>query len=124
MNPGPVLLIEDDLDIRESLLEALADEGYAAKGAIDGLDALELLRAGVQPSVILLDLTMPRMNGAQLREELQKVPGWAAIPFVVVTADAHARSKAAAMGASSYMKKPVSLLDVFHALEGILGRRV
>ena len=95
MPAGPVMLIEDDRDIRESVVEALEDEGFAITCAIDGLDALEKLRTGAAfPRLILLDLMMPRMDGLQFRQEMLKDPRWAAIPVIVITADAQAREKA------------------------------
>ena len=63
-----VLVVNDDPDIRETLAEVLADEGYAVHTAGDGVDALELLTAGrARPSVILLDFMMPRCDGAEFR---------------------------------------------------------
>ncbi len=113
MSPGPVLLIEDDRDIRDSVVEALEDEGYAITCAIDGLDALAKLRTGAAlPRLILLDLMMPRMDGLQFRQEMLKEPRWAAIPVVVITADAQAREKARSLAAAGVLQKPVKLHDL------------
>jgi CheY-like chemotaxis protein len=58
-----ILVIEDERDLRELLAEWLETKGYEVAEAADGQDAVELLEAGLEPDVILLDLTMPRMNG-------------------------------------------------------------
>jgi CheY-like chemotaxis protein len=61
---GPVLIVDDDLDIREILAEALADLGFEVVTAAHGRDALTMLgRMAVLPSAILLDLMMPVMDG-------------------------------------------------------------
>ena len=110
---APILLVEDDLDIRETILEVLADAGYAARGAIDGIDALQQLhRVDPTPGLILLDLMMPRMSGLELCAELAKVEAWSRIPVVVLTADAEARAKAESVGAAAYLRKPLHLADL------------
>lgn len=119
---GLILLVEDDRDIRESLIDALVDEGYRVVGALDGVDALEKLRASHEiPQLILLDLMMPRMNGTEFRRALSQVPLWSSIPVVVITADAQARAKAEAIGAHSFLRKPVKLRDLFAMVNRIFS---
>ena len=109
---GPILLVEDDRDLRDSIKEALEDEGYAVVGATDGVDAIEHLRTGgALPRLILLDLMMPRMNGYQFREAQLANPSWASIPVVVLSADP--RPKAGALGATAHLRKPVKLEVLF-----------
>lgn len=84
-----VLVVEDDSEIRESLRDLLADEGFCVEVASDGQEAMELLLSHrAEPDVILLDWMMPRMNGAQFLQELcQRWQGRAAaVPIVVITA--------------------------------------
>lgn len=84
---GPILLIEDDHDIRETMVEAMADEGLSVVTAENGLDALSALReATPRPSLIVLDLMMPIMDGYEFLVEREKEPALAAIPLVVITA--------------------------------------
>ena len=112
-----ILLVEDDYDIRESMKEVLEDEGYIVDAAVDGLDALAQLRAAEQlPQLILLDLMMPRMNGLELHRELAKVPAWAAIPVVVLSADADVRNKARALMAQAFLQKPIQLSALFETV--------
>lgn len=80
-----VMIVEDDEDIRESFAMLLTAEGYDVMTAVDGLDALEQLRAR-RPDVIMLDLMMPRMNGWEVVESLRADPALATIPVFVVSA--------------------------------------
>ena len=86
--PEPtVLVVDDDRDLRESLCEVLTEEGYVARGAADGREALEYLRSVEElPRLVFLDLMMPRMNGWQFRDAQKADPRIAGIPVAVVTA--------------------------------------
>src|SRR5262245_40011816 len=83
-----VLIVDDDLDILEGLAELLEFEGYVVSTAFDGQAALNHLRGGLRPSVILLDLMMPGMNGWDFRAEQMKDVDLRDIPVVVITAAA------------------------------------
>ena len=113
--PGTVLVIDDDADIRETLTLMLQLHGYAAVGAADGREALDELKRGLRPCIILLDLMMPRMNGQQFRAQTLLDPELAGIPVVVTSGDASLQTKAANLGVSGILKKPFDadeLLDV------------
>jgi CheY-like chemotaxis protein len=116
-----ILIVEDDRDIRDSFAAALELEGHAVIGAADGLDALDRLRGGARPTLILLDLMMPRMDGSQFRAALATVPEWADIPIIVMSADGRGRCKAEAMGVATYLQKPVMLEDLFSTVSDVLG---
>jgi GAF domain-containing protein/CheY-like chemotaxis protein/anti-sigma regulatory factor (Ser/Thr protein kinase) len=81
----PVLVVDDDAGLRQLLRRMLEPEGYAVVEARDGREALERLR-DVSPSVILLDLMMPEMDGFEFVAEFRRHEAWRAIPIVVVTA--------------------------------------
>ncbi|HEX5657457.1 MAG TPA: response regulator [Polyangiales bacterium] len=110
-----ILLVEDDLDIRESIKDVLEDEGYLVAEASNGLEALDQLRSAL-PDLILLDLMMPTMNGIQFRQEMAKDPVWAAIPIVILSADADARLKAESLQAVDVLEKPVELDRLFQTV--------
>ncbi len=82
---GRVLVVEDDTPSRTLLLRVLSAENWQVDEAVNGLMALEMIQANV-PHIILLDLTMPEMDGFQFVRELQRNPEWHSIPVIIVTA--------------------------------------
>ena len=81
-----ILVVDDDPDLRETVQAILEGEGYDTVGASDGIEAFERLRPGPAPSLILLDLMMPRMSGWEFRAAQMVDPKLAGIPVVVMTA--------------------------------------
>jgi CheY-like chemotaxis protein len=83
--PCPVLVVEDDAAMRDILRRVLEKAGWAVTEATNGREALECVAAN-RPELILLDLTMPEMDGFTFVEELRQQEAWRSIPVVVVTA--------------------------------------
>ena len=102
-----VLVVEDEPDIRELLVDILEDAGYEVSQAMDGGTALEKVR-DYPPDIILLDVSMPVMDGFQVLERLQKEPATRSIPVIMVTAKGHQQDviKARTGGAWGYVTKP------------------
>jgi CheY-like chemotaxis protein len=121
---GSILLVEDDFDVRDALIPILEYEGHHVVGAANGRDALAQLRAGPKPSLILLDLAMPVMDGAEFRAEQLRDPALASIPVVVVSADPAARSKAMVMGAVGCVEKPLDIDALLLQVRQSLPERV
>ncbi len=113
--PRVILVVDDDTDLRETLGELLTNEGYGTHLCENGRAALEFLRQGGRPELILLDLMMPEMNGWQFREEQLKDAALREIPVVVMTAsrgfDGHA------IAAEEILYKPVGLGELIDAVE-------
>src|SRR5688572_25347819 len=86
-----VLVVDDDDDIREVIELALTKEGYRVATARDGRECLARLRGSERPSLVLLDLMMPEMNGWAICRELAKDPELKAVPVVILTGDAQLR---------------------------------
>ena len=101
-----VLIVEDDRDTREMLGRFLELEGFDVQTAANGELALAVLHAEELPSVIILDLMMPVMNGWQFRVAQQSDPNLSQIPVVVVTA-AGVRDDIPAINADGWLSKPV-----------------
>ena len=110
--------MEDDTDLREALSEILRDEGYAVAGASHGLEALQLLRGEFhRPALILLDLTMPVMNGWQFRALQRRDPRFADIPVVVLSAGDHLADQMGPLEIQEYMRKPIDLVHLLATIE-------
>lgn len=112
---APIAVVDDDTDLRETLGELLWEEGYEARLFENGRTALEALRLGERPRLILLDLMMPEMNGWQFRDELLKDDGLRDIPVVVMTASRGFEGRP--IQAQEVLYKPVGLGELMEAVE-------
>lgn len=105
----PVLIVDDDFDVRDAIADVLEMEGIPAAFAGDGVEALEWLRSNPAPCLILLDWMMPRCDGATFREMQLRDPVLARIPVVLLTADARIDEKIRALDVEGFLRKPVDL---------------
>jgi CheY-like chemotaxis protein len=104
-----VIVIEDDHDIRQVFQELLEGEGYAVEAYESGQEALDRLTRKPEACLILLDMMMPGMDGAQFMAEFAKLPATIVpIPVYLCSAVATAE-KAKAMDCRGFIKKPVDL---------------
>lgn len=114
-----ILLVEDNDDVREMMAVALELGGHTVLPASNGRAALELLRRSPRPSLILLDLMMPVMNGWELRNALKADPRLADIPVIVVsavTADAAKR-----FPGTRIVSKPVDIAHLLNVVDEQCG---
>ena len=112
MSAHRVLVVEDDLEIRESVMEILEDHGYEPLGAENGLEALDKLRSSQpQPCLILLDLMLPKMDGRAFRAEQLRTPQFASIPVVVVSAFRDVAQTAQELKAE-FLRKPFRIEEL------------
>ncbi len=111
--PHPIVVVDDDIDVREALGEVLAEEGFPTRLFESGRAALDYLRDGDSPSLILLDLMMPGMSGWQFREEQLKDERLRDIPVVVITAS---RFGGNSIQAREVLFKPVALGELVEAV--------
>ncbi len=115
----PILVVDDDPDIRDSIATALELEGYPVLMAENGKVALDLLvqlQKEELPRCIMLDLMMPVMNGEEFLQaignesaELKKIP--------VVVASANGSVLAAKLSATEFLKKPIDISDLYRIAE-------
>jgi CheY-like chemotaxis protein len=121
--PRPfILVVEDDDDIRTTVVDVFSFEGYRAIGASHGVEALELLHTSEpKPALILLDLMMPLMNGAEFREHQLADPSLAHIPVVILSADANPDARCAELGAVGWLQKPMKLPALLETAQRFAG---
>ncbi|MBV9787745.1 MAG: response regulator [Chloroflexi bacterium] len=112
-----ILIVEDEFLIRDALTEFLEEEGYRVVGAANGQEALNMLRKGLVPDLILLDLMMPVMSGMQFLDEQQADSRLASIPVVLLSADRNSQEKVLSSAPVEYLEKPVRLTDLLDTVE-------
>jgi len=103
-----VLLVEDEAATREAVRLLLENEGLEVVVAADGCEALRLLRENGPPHLILLDLSMPGMDGWSFLDALSRHPTWLGVPVIVLTGAADVSADdVRALGADDLLRKPV-----------------
>lgn len=113
-----VFIVEDSEDIGRLIKVYLESEGYEVSSALNGKEALSLLKEmPAQPAVILLDLMMPIMDGYEFRLHQTNDPKLSPIPVIVMTAGQDVQAKARKIGAKGYLKKPLDISDLLGAVE-------
>jgi len=113
----PVLVVDDDRGIRESLAAMLEDEGYSVLTAVHGEDAFRVLEERGAPGVILLDLTMPVMDGNTFLSVLIQHPRFSSVPVVVLSA----LGRPVAKGAVRILSKPLDFDAVMEVVQTHCG---
>lgn len=103
-----ILIVEDDISIRELLVEIFESEGYEVDFGTNGSEGIEALERG-KPDVILMDMLMPVMDGYAFRQEQLKKPEWEQIPLLAMSAQDQEMEKLASHGIVNFINKPLEL---------------
>jgi CheY-like chemotaxis protein len=119
LDPARVLLVEDEPTLIEVMRFVLEAEGFEVEVAKNGREALALLRAGMRPALVLLDLMMPVMSGREFLDEVARMPSFEAPPIVVLTAGGPIEVP----GAAAVLRKPYDLRVLLEAVERYTGGR-
>jgi CheY-like chemotaxis protein len=116
-----ILVVDDVLENRAMLLEELATLGFVTAEASNGMEALQVV-ARFQPDLVVMDLTMPVMDGLEATRRLRSLPQGAALPIIATSASAttetEVRSREA--GASAFVSKPIQEPVLLHAIAVLL----
>lgn len=116
---SPILVVDDDRDVREALAEMLEHLGYSTVSAANGKEALTALRAkSVAPWVVLLDLMMPVMDGYGFLAEREGDPVVGAIPVIVLTAGG-ALDLQRVKSMPHTLRKPIHIPELIATLERV-----
>ncbi len=108
-----VLIVEDDVDLRQDLAFLIEARGHEVTTAANGQEALERLAELGRPCMILLDLMMPVMDGWQLRSELLKDPDLSDVPIVLLSGIADIQEEARSLRATDFVTKPIDLEKLY-----------
>jgi CheY-like chemotaxis protein len=119
-----ILLVEDNADNRDMLARRLTRRNHQVSFAVDGAEAL-VQTAAQQPDLVLMDLSLPVIDGWEAIRRLKADPATRAIPVIALTAHAMAgdREKALAAGADDYDTKPVELDRLLAKIDALGARR-
>jgi CheY-like chemotaxis protein len=108
---GPVLIVDDDVDMREALRLLIETRGHTVATAGNGAEALDALRGGMRPCLILLDLMMPVKDGFAFRAEQCRDETIAGIPVVVLSAHHDSKHDGSLVGVVAHFQKPLTDLQ-------------
>src|SRR3954447_20436585 len=119
-----ILIVEDNEMNRDMLSRRLARKGYVVEIAVDGGEGVARARATL-PDLILMDMSLPVLDGWDATRQIKAVPETAAIPIIALTAHAMAgdREQALAAGCDDYDTKPIDLPRLLGKIEALLARR-
>ena len=123
--PHRILVVDDDTEIRETIIEVLEEAGYQAVGASDGAQALARLRDHEDRwCVVLLDLMMPIMDGRTFRAEQLQDPELSPIPVVIISAMSDVGEAAEELHVAAHVTKPVPLADLVQLVDRFCTRAI
>ena len=119
-----VLIVEDNEDNRMIYRLGLEHAGYRVLQAVNGAEGVALACASL-PDAILMDVSLPVLDGLEATRRLKADPATRHIPIIVITAHAMTtdREKALAAGCDAYLAKPIAPQAVTHAVRGLIGPR-
>ncbi len=121
--PGPILVVDDEDDIRNLLLLHLQREGYAAVAAANGIDALEMVQR-LTPSLVILDLMLPGVTGTEVCRRLKADPNTREVPVIMLSARGEEIDRVVGfeVGADDYVTKPFSARELLLRVRAVLRR--
>ena len=116
-----ILLVEDTIDSRVMMRVMLERHGFIVMEAVDGLEALELAKRE-SPDAILLDMSLPRLDGYQLARLVRRLPGCEKMPIIACTAYNRWewRAKSISAGCTAFVAKPVDFDQLNRMLQRLL----
>ncbi len=119
-----ILLVEDDEMNRDMLSRRLQRKGYAVQIAVDGVEGVAMAET-VQPDLILMDMSLPKMSGWEAASAIKKNPQVRSIPIIALTAHAMEsdRQRALQSGCDDYDTKPIELSRLLEKMDKLLGTR-
>ena len=118
-----VMLVDDSDVLRKITVFNLKKHGYDVVEATNGEEALQKLSEGVKPSLMLLDIMMPKMDGFTVLKNLKENDEWKDIPVIVLTAKGGEEDEQTAMslGATKVMTKPFSPVQLIQEVKKVIG---
>ena len=116
-----ILVVDDDLNLCQTIQVVLEEEGFVVRTALDGKEALEQAER-MRPATVVLDMGLPLLDGEAVARELRVRYG-VTVPVVLMTADGHFREKGRRVGAVVALEKPFEIDDLVTAVYQALSLR-
>ncbi|MCG5500985.1 response regulator [Ectothiorhodospira lacustris] len=120
--PKTILVVDDSVTMVMSLKTSLQIAGFTVETAHDGQQALDKLKGGVKPDLIITDINMPRMGGIDFIRHARALPGMRFTPILALTTESQQakRDEAKKLGATGWLLKPVSGTDLVKVIKQVL----
>jgi two-component system, chemotaxis family, chemotaxis protein CheY len=117
-----IFVVDDSATILMSVKNNLEIAGYTVHSATDGVLALEKLKSGLKPDLIITDINMPNMNGLELIQQLRTLPNFRFTPILILTTENQqsSRDQAKKLGATGWLVKPVGGSDLLKIIKQVL----
>lgn len=115
-----VLIVEDDDTLRTAQRIYLRRRGFEVREARDGVEGLEQARTEPLPDVVLMDIMLPRMNGAEVTRRLHEDPRTAAVPVIACTGAVLGSLKIDGLDFTAMLQKPYDLADLLEAIRRVI----
>jgi CheY-like chemotaxis protein len=117
-----ILVVDDDAEVRAVTADLLSEAGYRSLEACDGTEALDMLRSGVRPLAMVIDLCMPGMDGEQLCGVCASDPRFATIPRILVSGHRDGKPRSKNCQVVEFLEKPIDWHRLCRALDRINNR--
>ena len=117
-----ILIVDDSVTMLMSLKTTLSMGGFQVETANDGQAAIDKLKAGIKPSLVLTDINMPVMGGLELIEKVRALPGCRFFPILTLTTESETakRDEGRRLGATGWLVKPISGSDLLKVIKQLL----
>jgi len=117
-----ILIVDDSATMLMSLKSALVLGGFQVETASNGQQALDKLKTGLKPNMILTDVNMPVMGGLELIEKVRALPGCRFFPILTLTTESEAskRAEGKRLGATGWLVKPIAGGDLLKVIKQLL----
>jgi CheY-like chemotaxis protein len=112
-----ILVVDDDVEIRQALTDVLEDEHYTVVCAANGREAIAMVEEGLRPDLILLDVMMPVMDGWHFLSARLAYPQLVEIPIIIISAGMEAAREAKKVGVCDVIRKPLHISSLVEHIE-------
>ena len=115
-----ILIVDDSAVMIMSLRQSLELGGFKVESARDGKEALDKVKAGLKPHLVLTDINMPVMGGLEFIQQVRPILRFTPILILTTESDATKRDQAKKLGATGWLVKPVASADLLSTIKRIL----